>query len=532
MAIKGSLREASLPDVVQMLALGRKTGILSVTNGEMLAHIYFEEGKLTGADIVNRENKVGELLVKAGKITPEQLDNALEKQKSRRGVPIGEILYEMGLIDEKTLQDALIGQMKETLFNLFSWKDGLFNFEPGESKVKKIISISIKAEDLLLEAARLADEIGVVDLPPADSILQKMGGVNIEELDEFERQVFEVIDNKKTMEEILSSISMDEFETMKAIGRLKKKGVITSRKFTNIAPEKTASKIAEHENLGLAFLQMHMYEEAEREFKRILDFRPDDYRAMFYLSIIRYKLEDYKEAASLIEKIKDSQFEHPYIYSNLAVYYEKLNDLNKALTLVDYGLQRWNSNLELLLNRGIILMKMGRYDDAINAFNNLLKVNNENTYAYFFIALINILQNKIEHALNFLLDGLRYKPKFPEYYNNIARVYEETAEFEKAEEMYKRGLEIDPAYQLIRLNLANFYYKNGYYSLAEEEYLKLISSDYKNGDIFAKLGNIYFKKGNKKEALLYWEESLKFNPDDLTVLKNIKIVKQDYGLGI
>ncbi|HHE04435.1 MAG TPA: DUF4388 domain-containing protein, partial [candidate division WOR-3 bacterium] len=171
MAIKGSLREASLPDVVQMLALGRKTGILSVTNGEMLAHIYFEEGKLTGADIVNRENKVGELLVKAGKITPEQLDSALEKQKSRRGVPIGEILYEMGLIDEKTLQDALIGQMKETLFNLFSWKDGLFNFEPGESKVKKIISISIKAEDLLLEAARLADEIGVVDLPPADSIL-------------------------------------------------------------------------------------------------------------------------------------------------------------------------------------------------------------------------------------------------------------------------------------------------------------------------------------------------------------------------
>ncbi|MCD6399803.1 tetratricopeptide repeat protein, partial [candidate division WOR-3 bacterium] len=88
------------------------------------------------------------------------------------------------------------------------------------------------------------------------------------------------------------------------------------------------------------------------------------------------------------------------------------------------------------------------------------------------------------------------------------------------------------AYQLIRLNLANFYYKNGYYSLAEEEYLKLISSDYKNGDIFAKLGNIYFKKGNKKEALLYWEESLKFNPDDLTVLKNIKIVIQDYGLGI
>jgi hypothetical protein len=32
MAIRGSLREASLPDVLQLLAMGKKSGCLSVTH--------------------------------------------------------------------------------------------------------------------------------------------------------------------------------------------------------------------------------------------------------------------------------------------------------------------------------------------------------------------------------------------------------------------------------------------------------------------------------------------------------------------
>ncbi len=43
MAIKGSLKEASLPDVLQLLALGQKTGCLSVTDRTNLRNIYFKD---------------------------------------------------------------------------------------------------------------------------------------------------------------------------------------------------------------------------------------------------------------------------------------------------------------------------------------------------------------------------------------------------------------------------------------------------------------------------------------------------------
>ena len=40
MAIKGSLKEASLPDVLQLLALGKKTGCLSLTDRQNLGSIF------------------------------------------------------------------------------------------------------------------------------------------------------------------------------------------------------------------------------------------------------------------------------------------------------------------------------------------------------------------------------------------------------------------------------------------------------------------------------------------------------------
>ena len=52
MAIKGSLKEASLADVVQLLFLGRRTGCLSVASDRNFGSIWFDEGWITFAGMV------------------------------------------------------------------------------------------------------------------------------------------------------------------------------------------------------------------------------------------------------------------------------------------------------------------------------------------------------------------------------------------------------------------------------------------------------------------------------------------------
>jgi hypothetical protein len=57
MVIKGSLKEASLPDVIQLLFLGRRTGCLALADRHNFGTIYFEEGHIVYAAIVNRRDR-------------------------------------------------------------------------------------------------------------------------------------------------------------------------------------------------------------------------------------------------------------------------------------------------------------------------------------------------------------------------------------------------------------------------------------------------------------------------------------------
>ena len=58
MAFRGSLREASLPDVLQLLSMGKKSGCLSVTHRHAFGNIYFDRGRISFASIVNRRDRL------------------------------------------------------------------------------------------------------------------------------------------------------------------------------------------------------------------------------------------------------------------------------------------------------------------------------------------------------------------------------------------------------------------------------------------------------------------------------------------
>ena len=129
MAIKGSLREASLPDVLQLLAMGKKTGCLSVTHRNNFGYIYFDKGRITYASIVNRRDRIGDMLVKAGSITAEQLQAAIDAQAKHRDKRIGDLLVELQFITREALHEHVRVQIEEAVYLLFTWSEGTFNFE-------------------------------------------------------------------------------------------------------------------------------------------------------------------------------------------------------------------------------------------------------------------------------------------------------------------------------------------------------------------------------------------------------------------
>ena len=154
MAIRGSLKEASLPDVLQLLAMGKKTGCLSVADRSNFGYIFFDAGRISHASIVNRRDRLGDLLVKNNLITRAQLEAAITEQSGNPALRLGELLVSRGVLSRERLNEQIRVQIEEAVYFLFTWNQGSFQFEPDQRPEEGAMLVSINPENLLLEGAR------------------------------------------------------------------------------------------------------------------------------------------------------------------------------------------------------------------------------------------------------------------------------------------------------------------------------------------------------------------------------------------
>ncbi len=165
MALSGTLGDFSLTDILQLIGLQRKTGMLVLRQGDEEISIGFDNGRVVSAESSQRgtEQKVGQLLVRTGKLTEERLAEALRRQKATLQ-RLGHVLVENNWVDRDTVRRQLLLQVTETIYDLFRWKDGEYDFRP-EARVEwdRGFIEPIPSENLLMEGARMVDEWPLVE---------------------------------------------------------------------------------------------------------------------------------------------------------------------------------------------------------------------------------------------------------------------------------------------------------------------------------------------------------------------------------
>src|SRR5689334_17172879 len=277
MAIRGSLKEASLPDVLQLLSMGKKTGCLSVGHRGSFGYIFFDRGKIVYASIVNRRDRLGDMLVKNGMISQEQLDAAVDAQIRRRDKKLGEILVEQRALSPEQLRQFLRVQIEEAVYFLFTWTEGTFNFEPDVMPSEQDTLVSIGPESLLLEGARRVDEWSLIEkkIPSFDIVFEidrTQLGANESKLTNEQRVVLQLINGVRDVHAVFEESGLVEFDAAKAMYGLATANCIhrigTSGRFggpsTTTEPGEGAA--AERRQLGIALLKTGMLDDAAREF--------------------------------------------------------------------------------------------------------------------------------------------------------------------------------------------------------------------------------------------------------------------------
>lgn len=154
--LEGSLKVFEPISVLQMINLSQASGELSLVTGDNSARIYFDRGNVTFAGIINRPLKLGELLLREKKIHKDDLDRILNKKSE--GKKLGALLIEAGIINEEEIRLAIEEQIKEVIYEVVRWRDGIFSFSTGKTPKSREIVIDIPLDHLILEGLKRLDE--------------------------------------------------------------------------------------------------------------------------------------------------------------------------------------------------------------------------------------------------------------------------------------------------------------------------------------------------------------------------------------
>ena len=155
MALVGSLRDLSLPELLAIIANGEKSGVITIRSDAATAQIHLNRGKIVQATDTLRDERFGEIMMKLGKISQETLGTALEAQETSGGSRrLGAILVDMGAITGADQDGAVLYQTCEALYDLCTWQVGYFQFDAHE--VPEQTGIAIQVDTLLEEVDRRA----------------------------------------------------------------------------------------------------------------------------------------------------------------------------------------------------------------------------------------------------------------------------------------------------------------------------------------------------------------------------------------
>ena len=150
LSLSGDFRETPFSDVIAVLRLQKASGTLTCSAADGSKSIFVKGGQIIFATSQDERDRLGEILVRTGKITRTQLTKALDVHRKSAGLKkIGAVFVEQGLVTPKDLFQALKDQVRGIIHSLLVLAEGMYRFE--ETMPSDVIPLQINMEELLQE---------------------------------------------------------------------------------------------------------------------------------------------------------------------------------------------------------------------------------------------------------------------------------------------------------------------------------------------------------------------------------------------
>lgn len=207
-----------LGELLQWLSLGSKTGTLLIDGHGVEKRVYFQDGRIASTSSSAEREYLGHFLVSHGFITEEELKMAMEVQEESQ-ILLGKILVMINAIAEADLLRLMKKKAEESIYDVFLWTEGEFEFIDGDVPDQKMVPLSLDVTGIIMEGMRRYDEWQLIRqrVPDSSVVPEIVRPLDMEVLHDREKLIVPYIDGQRTIEEIALHTHNAEFTVSKLI---------------------------------------------------------------------------------------------------------------------------------------------------------------------------------------------------------------------------------------------------------------------------------------------------------------------------
>ena len=141
MALKGSLKDFNLTQLLNLVRLAHKTGSLNIDEGSGPLHIYCQDGRLTHVAANGRSSLLADGLLRSGRVTADQMKLVRPQLAVNTDKELALRLMDAGLVSRDQVMEVIRHETLEILFPAFTWSRGTFVFDSSARPVDDAISL-------------------------------------------------------------------------------------------------------------------------------------------------------------------------------------------------------------------------------------------------------------------------------------------------------------------------------------------------------------------------------------------------------
>ena len=229
LVLTADVRSFALADVLNMVHASTKSGFLYFEHGEAAKSVYLHQGEVIFARSNQRYDRLGEVLLRTGSITPAQ--HAEAKRIYQPSGHFGKILVEREFLTPRDLWNGLKIQVEEIARSLFSFRAGTVYFWEGEVRPDNVVRLSLPTRRLVAEGLRSRDELLklLARLEDPRVRLERVDGAEVT-LGGNERAMFEALADEHGFPALCRRVGVDPLSGARTVQHLRLVGLLTVKR--------------------------------------------------------------------------------------------------------------------------------------------------------------------------------------------------------------------------------------------------------------------------------------------------------------